>query len=553
MEAPCRALLATGVFFWLSGCAVGPDYRPHLVAMPTEFRTSPLTPAVAGPQPTADLVRWWQVLHDPTLDALIERAVASNPDVEIMLTRVHEARTQEIVVLGAMLPDLRGSGTVATGSGLDLSIGRVSEALRSGDQLANGVHLFRIGGFDTGWELDLFGKYQRSLEAARDDTSAQMELRSAVLITVIADVAREYFEIRGRQMQGDIVRRNVAMAQRAVDLLEARASGHEQAKSSEPSGHDEESKSSSTDHEQPKSSESAGHDDRSTAADRRLSKELDLASAKRELATWQAKLPELDAAIFAAQSRLAVLLGTYSADVTEAARGPTKMPRLPERLRPGVPVDLLRRRPDIRAVERELAEATARIGVATADLFPSVTLLAAVGGQAAEQLAGAPPIPLHGPVWSVGPATYWPLLDFGRLDALINIREMRAHGELVKYKKTVIAAVEEVERAISQYRLDLRRSRRLGIALQESRREVDLATELFERKQTEGHVMLSARHKYYTLAEETAIAAEVAVFHYVGVFKALGGGWELYNELPPIPAPQPAIVAGVRRLTNGWH
>ena len=505
---------------------------------------------VATARPTADLVRWWQVLHDPQLDGLIERAVASSPDLEIMLTRVHEARTQEIVVLGAMLPDLRASGTYATGSGLDLSIGRVAEALRSGDQLANGVHLFGIGGFDTGWELDLFGKNRRSLEAARDDTGAQMDLRSAVLITVIADIAREYFEMRGRQMQWDVVRKNAALAQRAIDLLETSSSAREQSKSSESSGHAEQSQPpESSDHDE----KSSRHDDRSTASDRRLSKELDLASAKRELATQQAELPQLEAAIFAAQSRLAVLLGTYSADITEATRGPAIMPRLPEHLRLGVPVELLRRRPDIRAAERELAAATARIGVATANLFPSVTLLAAVGSQDAEQLAGAPPIPLHGPVWSLGPATYWPLLDFGRLDALINIQEMRAHGELVKYKKTIITAVEEVERAISQYRLDLWRLRRLGIALQKSRREAELATELFERKQTEGHIMLGARHVYYTLAEQTAIATEVAVLHYVALYKALGGGWELYNELPPIPAPQPAIIAGVRRLTNGWH
>ena len=116
METPCRALLATSAFFWLSACAVGPDYNLPSVAVPTVFRTAPLALAVASQQPTADLVRWWQLLHDPQLDALIERAVASNPDIEIMLTRVHEARTQEIVVLGAMLPDLRASGTVATGS-----------------------------------------------------------------------------------------------------------------------------------------------------------------------------------------------------------------------------------------------------------------------------------------------------------------------------------------------------------------------------------------------------------------------------------------------------
>jgi outer membrane protein TolC len=328
----------------------------------------------------------------------------------------------------------RHSGTVATGSGTDLTRGRVAQSIRAGDSTRGVRSISRMAGFDAGWELDLFGKYQRTLEAARDDAEAQMELRNAALITVIADVARNYLDIRGLQMRLKIARKDVATAQRTVDLLITRI---------------EPGLSNESDLTLAKLRVRAPKRQSESSA----SNELDLTLAKGELATQQARLPELNAAISAAESRLALVLGTYSADVPGAIRAPAKLPPLPERLRPGVPVELLQRRPDIRAAERELAAATARIGVATANLFPSVALTAGFGAQGTVgQSVGAP---IHGPIWSFGPGAYWPLLDFGRLDALINIEEMRAHEVLIRYEKTIIAAVEEVNQAIKQYRLDL--------------------------------------------------------------------------------------------------
>ena len=511
-----RALLVTGAFIWLSGCAVGPDYELPAVAVPTVFGTASLTPAVASASTAADFVRWWQVLHDPRLNALIERAVASNPDIEIMLTRVQEARSREIVVVGAMLPTAGGSAAIATGTGVNLMIGRIPLPLISAANFRGLKSIGRLAGFDAGWELDLFGKHQRALEAAHDDAEAQMELRNAALITVIADVARNYFAIRGLQSQLEIARKHVATAQKTVDLLMARSDRG-----------------------------------RSNESDRGRSSELDVTLAKRQLSSRQARLPELEAAISAAESRLALLLGTYSADIAAAMQRHAKMPTLPERLRPGVAVDLLRRRPDIRAAERELAAATARIGVATAALFPSVALTAGFGAQGGTQ--EGPLRPIHNPIWSFGPGAYWPLLDFGRLDALINIQEMRAHEALVRYKKTIITAVEEVDQAIKQYRLDRQRLKALGEALEESHRAVDLATERYKRGATDFLDVLDAQRQDFALAEEKAHAAQVAMQSYLAFYKALGGGWELYDELPPIPEAQPAVIATVRRLTNGWH
>jgi NodT family efflux transporter outer membrane factor (OMF) lipoprotein len=510
------AFLIIGVALWVSGCAVGPDFELPIVGVPSSFGTASLTSGIASPPAAADFVRWWQVLHDRHLDALIDRAVASNPDIEIALTRVQEARTEQIVVLGAMLPNVGASGTAGLGTGTDLTKGRAAQSLRAGSNTTGIKSVSRIAGFDAGWELDLFGKYQRQLEAVRDDTETQMELRNAVLITVIADVARNYLDIRGLQLRLEIARNDVKTAQKTVNLL-------------------------------------------LTQFDRGLSNELDLTLARRQLATQQARLPELTAEISAAESRLALLLGTYSADIVgELQQQPDGFPRISERLRPGVPVDLLRRRPDIRAAERDLAAATARIGGAIADLFPSVAITAGFGlqggtrvGSSAAQFKQA--VPIRGPIWSAGPGAYWPLLDFGRLDALINIQEMKTHEVLVNYRKTIIVAVEEVDQAIKQYQLDLAQRKALGVALAASRRAVDLSMERYERGVTDFFNVLDAQRQEYALEDQYAIADEVVMLHYVAFYKALGGGWELYDELPPIPDAQPAVVATVRRLLNDWH
>src|SRR6266436_5915257 len=152
MGTPCRAFLVTGAFIWLSGCAVGPDYEPPAVAVPAAFATSSLTPAVASAPTAADFVRWWQVLHDPQLNALIERAIVSNPDIEIMLTRVQEARTREIVVLGGMLPTVGGSAAIATGTGVNLMQGRIPLPLISAANFRGLKSVTQLAGFDARWE-----------------------------------------------------------------------------------------------------------------------------------------------------------------------------------------------------------------------------------------------------------------------------------------------------------------------------------------------------------------------------------------------------------------
>ena len=491
-----RARTATAVGHRFSSLAWRVCCRSRL-SPPPEIAVPPSFPASSGGESTAkagraDLDRWWRTLQDRQLNAIIERAIQSNPDIDIALTRVQAARTQEIVVVGAALPKVNVGAAAAAGTGTDLVKGRVPQSIDSGTN-TTGLRVSRVAGFDAGWELDIFGKYQRLLEAAQADAEALMELRNAVLITVVAEVVRNYIDVRGLQARLEIARADVATGQNTLDLVQTRYN-------------------------------------------RGLTNELDVTLANRQLATLQARLPELTAAISAAESRLAVLLGTYPGAIESELRRAGPLPRIPPRLRAGIPVDLLRRRPDIRRAERELAGATARIGVATADLFPSVALLAGFGAQGGERQTGTA-VPIHGPIWSFGPGAYWPFLDFGRLDALIDIQEMREHEQLMSYKKAILVAVAEVDDAIKQFRAQQQRLKDLAVALGEGRRAVTLATERYERGLTDFLNVLDAQRQQYELEDQNAIAQEVLTLQLIVFYKALGGGWESYEVLPRSPKP----------------
>jgi NodT family efflux transporter outer membrane factor (OMF) lipoprotein len=503
MLAKSLVLIPFGVAA-LCGCSVGPDYEGSSVAVPVSFGAVSKPAATQAPD-TPDMVRWWGTLHDPKLDRLIERAVDANPDIEIALTRVQEIRTQQTVTMGYMLPAVGASGAYGSGTGSDLTKGLAAQSIRAGDNTTGLDAINRLGGFDAQWQLDLFGKYRRLLEAVRDDAQAMFELRNGVMITVIADVARSYIAVRSLQQRLEIARKAVESAQKNVDLTQSRF-------------------------------------------ERGLTNELDATLAKRELSALQATPPSLRAAVSSEVARLSLLLGAYSEEIVPELGASGGLPHVPTKLRMGTPLDLLRRRPDIREAERKLAAATALIGAATADLFPNVIFAAGLGAQGGPASGKGTPI---ANIWSAGPGAYWPLLDFGRLDAQINVQELRAHEQLVNYKKTILAAVEEVNDAIKQYRAQQQRLRNLTSALKQSKRAVELATERYDRGLTDFLNVLDAERQEFAIEDQQAVAQEAVILQYIALYKALGGGWELYDTLPPVKEAQPALVAAIRRLANG--
>jgi NodT family efflux transporter outer membrane factor (OMF) lipoprotein len=460
-------------------------------------------------KPSDNLIEWWKSLRDPELDSLVDRAIESNLDLEIALTRLQEARTQELVVIGEALPASGATGGGGIGTGTNLTVSRTSDFLRSAENAANLHRLAVAGGFDASWELDIFGKFQRELEAVTYDAEALADARDWVLVTVAADIARAYLDMRALQGELAVLRKNIAVAKGSFIFEKTRFR-------------------------------------------QGITNELDVALAERQLATLLAAVAPLEAQMAASRHVIAVLLGQFPEDLTKELASPGRLPTLPARVPPGLPVDLLRRRPDIHAAERQLAAATARIGVATADLFPTVILSGALGAQGGPHSSSAVPITLIG---AAGPSVYWPVLDFGTLDAIADIAELRAHEGSVSYKQAILTAVQQVDDAVASYGAEQDRLKNLDRALAAARLATKLATERYDRGLTDYLNVLDAERQEFELEEDYVVSQQNAAKQLIALYKALGGGWELHQAIPPIRQPQPAIIAAARRLLapDGGH
>jgi NodT family efflux transporter outer membrane factor (OMF) lipoprotein len=335
-------IIVLGLVAGLAACALGPSYRtPKSDAPPNFASQAAATSAASNAQATAaapDLAAWWRALNDEELHSLVDRAVKSNLDLEIVLDRLQQARTYEAVVVGHALPEVDASAAAGRGTGSDLTKGRADQALRSADNGTGLQHINTIAGFDAVWELDLFGKFRREFEAARADTQAARAARYDVLTSVVSDVVRAYVDLRGFQLRAGILHKASEVLRESLRIVNSRF-------------------------------------------ERGITNELDVALATRELATLEAQIAPVEAEVSAAQYTLAVLVGAYPENMVEELSKPDLIPSMPAATAPGVPLDLLKRRPDIQQAERELAAATARIGVATADLFPQVTISGSIGSQ----------------------------------------------------------------------------------------------------------------------------------------------------------------------------
>jgi NodT family efflux transporter outer membrane factor (OMF) lipoprotein len=492
-----------------AGCAVGPNYRTPNTPMPDAFYAGPTSPPATQPAAArpVDLARWWRSLNDPELDSLVNRAIAANLDLRMALMRLQQARAGEFVVSGATLPLVDFGVAAARGTGSDSTRGRIPGPLHSAANTHGLNEITEVAGFDAAWEVDLFGRFTREVEASRADTQAAYQARNAVLITVVADVARAYVDERALQQRLEVARQNLRVQQQTVSFVTQRFNDG-------------------------------------------LINELDVALARRQLASVQSTLTPLQAAIAQAQRRVAVLLGELPQNLYRELQRPGTLPDPPARVQVGLPVDLLRRRPDIRQAERELAASTARIGVATADLFPRVAVTGAFGFQG--QGLGQTPV-AEKSIWSLGPTAYWPLLDFGTLDSIVELRDFRTRELLYNYRRSILMAVEEVDNAISNYNAQRDRLNNLNDAVAASQRAVSLATQRYERGLTDFLNVLDAQRQLYDLQDQQAVAEESVVIEYIALYKSLGGGWEPYQKVPNIRRPRPALLAAARQAIPGGN
>lgn len=496
--------LSWGLLAGLAGCAVGPNYQAPAPDAPAAFIAAAPSPAAPGPgdSQAPDPAAWWHALHDEALDELVERAVRANPDLQIALDRLQQARTFETVVLGHALPEIDAGAAAGRGTGSDLTRGRAPQTLVSADNSSGLKHINTLAGFDAVWEIDVFGKARREIQAAHAGTQAAAALRNGVLTSVVADVVRSYIDLRGLQTQRAILQQAQLALGESLRIVTIRY-------------------------------------------ERGITNELDVTLATRELAALEAQIAPVEAQARAAQAALATLLGEYPESLAAELDKPGPIPEMPTAVQPGTPLQVLRRRPDVLQAERELAAATARIGVATANLFPQLALSGAVGAQG-QDFGTTPATNRH--LWSFGAGAIWPLLDFGALDAEVAIADLDAHASLVNYRRTIIQAVQDVDTALSAYAAQEDRLARLGTGLVAAERAVALATARYDRGLTEYLDVVDAQRQLYDLQDQYVLTQMAAAEQFVKLFKGLGGGWQNYQDIAPIHRPEPAVIAMFQRL-----
>jgi multidrug efflux system outer membrane protein len=466
-------ILVFGIF--CPGCSVGPNYHEPRVGMPGSW-SEPLEGGTTNR--TALAAEWWTTFSDPKLNSLIARAVQSNYDLRIAEARLRQARAQRRFSTADFWPTLDASGSYTRE--------RVSEnalqAVAPGVPLENNLYQ---AGFDAAWEIDVFGGKRRALEAATADVGASQEDRTDTLVTLQAEVARNYVELRGLQQRLVITRDNIKSQQDALEVTQARFKGG-------------------------------------------VASELDVTQAAALLASTRSQLPALEMSLKQTMHQLAVLLGQAPGALLAELSEDSPIPPTPPEVPVGLPSELLRRRPDIRRAERQLAAATARIGVQTAELFPKFSLTGSAGlssVSASDWFTGGSKF------WSAGPTMQWRIFDAGRIRANIRVENAKQEEALAVYEKAVLTSMQDVENALVAYAQEQVRYRSLKEGAEADQRAVELANELYTKGLADFLNVLDAQRSLY-LAQDQLVQSQKSVSqNLVALYKALGGGWEVETRL----------------------
>ncbi|MEO7068051.1 MAG: efflux transporter outer membrane subunit [Rhodanobacter sp.] len=452
----------------LAGCAsVGPNYHAQKLEAPV------LQGLDATQENSAQFqAAWWKQFNDPTLDALIQRAAANNLDLRIAVARLHESRALLSGTRADQLP----------------TIDTKADYIRSRGQLPGFVTQRETittyqAGFDASWELDVFGGVRRQVEAAGADFGASVAALHDAQISLLAEVARNYFELRGSQSRLDIATRDIDNQQQTLHLTEVRLQA------------------------------GAGS-------------EQDVASAKARLAAVQAQLPLLQTAVSAGEFRLAVLLGERPGEL-DINLSPKRFQPIAVNLPIGDAGDILARRPDVQIAERQYAAANARIGVAKADFFPHITLGGFLGFlSGGSNDFGSPSTR----AWSLAPSISWPGLNVQRVRANLHASEARTDAAKANYQQAVLLAIEDIDNAVTGFNQQRVRVGHLIEQGTQSRRATALARIRYQEGAT-GFLELLDAERTQLAAEDDLAQAEAAInTRAVALYKALGGGWEACGD-----------------------
>ena len=455
------------IMCWVSGCAVGPDYHPPEMSVPDGW-IDPLSETV--PPSDLNIARWWMAFNDPVLESLIERAISSNLDLKLAESRIRQARAVRGIAASGLGPTLSAVGSFQR-----------SRTSAGGSGATDGsVYNQYQDGFDASWELDIFGGVRRNVEAAEANIQAAVENRRDVLVTLTAETAVDYINLRTYQQQVVIAQNNLEAQQRTSEITKKKL----------------------------KVGFVTG---------------LDTANADALMATTAAQIPVLESSARQAVYSLSLLIGREpSALLQELSETTTIPPALPV-IPAGIPSDLLRRRPDIRMTEAQIHAATANIGVATAALFPQFNFSASAGFLNNDFSSWMSWVNRF---WSWGPSANWTIFNMGSTRSNIEQQKSLEEQAVITYQTTVLTALQEVENALISFSKENEHHKSLAAAVSANRKAVDLSTQLYAQGLTDFLSVLQAELSLYSAENALVQSTGASSSDLVALYKALGGGWE---------------------------
>ncbi len=472
----------------LGGCMIGPDFvRPEasveqewLQQRDARIKTE-----------TANTANWWTVFNDPVLNSLVQKAGEQNLDLRVAALRIMEARARLGIAKGFQYPQQQNAGA-------QVSVNQLSE---NAPNMATASRYYSdySFGFDAAWELDFWGRFRRGVESETAGLYAAMADYDSMLVSLTAEVARTYVVIRTTERRLEYTRDNIALQKESLRIANERY---------------------------------------------RLgaSSELDVTQAAALLKQTEAAIPQLEAQLRQARNSMAVLLGILPSEVDALITGPGQIPSAPSEVAVGMPAELLRRRPDIRFAEFQAAAQSARIGVAKADLLPRFSLVGSIGLQSSS-MGGFQSNNAHfGDIFSadsityfIGPTVQWPVFNYGRLKNNVRMQDARFQELVETYKNTVLKAAREVEDATVGFLRSQETDELLKKSVSNYQRSVDLSVLQYQNGETDYQRVVDAQ-RYLTRAQDDLASTSGAVAeNLIAIYKAIGGGWELRNNMEIIP------------------
>ncbi|MGJ8673094.1 efflux transporter outer membrane subunit [Rubritalea sp.] len=453
----------------LASCTVGPTYEVTVPTTPDYWNTNLQTDLKKG---TPNIEGWWRKFNDPTLDKLIEIAKEENKDLEIAAERIIEAQARFGVAYASLAPGVAGSGAY--------DYARSSESIpfstpNPSDNYGTGL--------DASWEVDFFGGLRRSIQSAGASVEATGEIYHDTMVILYSDVAIRYVEYRTLQKRIQLAKGNIVSQGQSVGITK----------------------------------------DRKEAG---LAPQTDVSQAQANLSTSKALIPQLQLQLAATRNQLAFLLGRYPGNLQSLLGSSTNIPKPPKNIRVGLPADILRARPDVRAAERQLAAQTAQVGVATAELYPKFYINGTLGlsSQSSADLFDS-----SSRIYSLGPSFQWRIFEGDRLRQGIKVEESKTRQALLSYEKTVLNAVSEVETSLSNISFEYNRRSHLNDSVRSARETVSLIVENYKEGVADFQSVLDAERTIFTQEDAAASSEGIYTAYHIQLYRALGGGTQMRN------------------------